>query len=228
MKTSQTRNWFRLIAAFGLAAALAACGSRSDSGRTNIRTATGPGSLLGVSTSGFLDKCSGGQSAVGAVYDDGSTGGFGGSFRDRVGGLVSATMDPSKFGEVSGQYGAQTGIDLRLRLIQMGTGQVDSAQSRIQLVIYDSMVGQPNSSGGTIQPYPITISGSATGMINQSTRQFQVSFTDQYGTLQINGTWDQTQAKGTVVFQNKAHFSGGMPASGTLGVFVFPTCALFQ
>lgn len=227
MKTWMTNSWVRLFFAAVVAVSLVACGSRSDSGRANIRTSTaGTSAALGAAA-GFAEKCSNGQSAVGAIFES-STTQIGGSFRDRVGGLVSATMDPSKFGEISGQYGAQTGIDLRLRLIQQGTGMIDSTQSRIQLVIYDSLVGQSNGSGGTYQPYPITITGSATGQINQASRQFQVAFSDNYGTIQVTGTWDQTQASGTVVYQNKTHFSGGMPASATLGAFVFPACALFQ
>lgn len=228
MKTWTTNPWVRLFFAAALAVSLVACGSRSDSGRANVRaSANGTNSTLGVSTAGFIEKCSSGQSAVGAVFDTTATS-YGGTFRDRVGGLVSATMDPSKFGEISGQYGAQTGIDLRLRLLQSGTGAVDASRSQLQLVIYDSLVGQSNGSGGTYQPYPITITGSATGTINQAGRQFQVAFSDNYGTVQITGTWDQTQASGTVIFQNKTHFNGGMPATATLGAFVFPTCALFQ
>ena len=228
MKTSQRKIWVQVLFVFGLSAVLAACGQRGGStSRSNVRAA-GPGTHLNVSTQGFMSQCSNGTSAVGAIFDGGGTTTVGGSFRDRVGQLVSATMDPASFGDISGQYGAQTGIDLRLRLLALGTGQVDGQQSRLQLVIYDSLVGQPKSSGGTIEPYPITITGSATGVINQATRQFQVSFSDQYGTIQLSGTWDQNQASGTVVFQNRTHFSSGMPASGTLGNFVFPACALFQ
>lgn len=220
----KNKTLLKVFLAIFMASFMSACGGKKGMGRTSIRSASGSG---GISTAGFNQKCANGQSAVGAVFDSGVM--SGGTFRDRVLALVSATMDPSSFGDISGQYGASTGIDMRLRLLVNGSGQVDASQSQVQLVIYDSFVGQTNNAtGSVINPYPITLTGSAVGSVNQATRQFQVTFSDQYGSIRLNGTWNDTQATGVVDFQNTQHYSGGAPASGTLGSFVFPTCALFN
>lgn len=189
---------------------LIACGKSND-GRTTTRGADGASVVTAQ-----MSTCSNGQSAVGYVYSD--TGDLTTSVQE----LVSATINPQFFGEVSGTPGGATGVDLRMR-IKVVNGQINAAATSLQLVIYDSNVGTASTAnpGQTVQPYPITMT-SATQVSNS-----QILFRDQYGTIIVNITNSDSQSiRGTIEFQNSANVVGGQPYSDTLGSFILPACVL--
>lgn len=210
------KAFYQVMSVLVVALSLAACAKKESNNKIRTNGAR-------TDQNASFANCSNGSSSAGQVYDDGTQGG---SFRDRVLALVSATIAPDNFGEISGTPNANTGVDFRLRMKADGSGR-PTGDSRVQLVIYDSYVGTKDSAGQEIRPYPITISGNASGTINQSSRQFDVTFEDGYGRIRVTGNWDGSQARGTVSFVNSKHVSGGAPASGTLGAFILPACGLF-
>lgn len=220
-----------LVACF----ALGACAPKARDNSANIRmdgarpAALSDGSASGVDTSvgAFSNKCSNGTSSVGLIKDDPSLSVGGSTFKSRVGDLVSASLDPQQLGEIEGAGATGTGLDLYVKLKADAQGQVAS-DSALQILIYDSFVGQIDSqSGQQIQPYPIVITKGAQGVLNRSQRSFQVSFSDAYGTVILEGTFDDSMARGTVRFSNTRSFDNGAPRSGQLGQFVIPACNLF-
>lgn len=188
---------------------LIACGKSSPNNST--RGAEGVSALAAQ-----MATCANGQSAVGYVYSDS------GDLTTQAQELVSATINPQFFGTVSGQPGAATGIDLRMR-IKMVNGQVNAAATMMQLVIYDSNVGQPSTvnAGQLIQPYPITM----TQAVQASNSQ--ILFEDQFGRILVNITQTDPQSiRGTIQFENKTNVAGGTAYSDTLGSFILPACVV--
>ncbi len=142
--------------------------------------------------------------------------------KDAVQVLVSPTMDPQAVGDivsimVTGNVGIQA-------------NNVFTADSALQLVITDSYVGHTED-GATIDPITIRLRGNAAGTINFP-QQATVSFTDEYGTITISGTFANASAQnpgtftGRVDFQNKTVVNN--KSGGTLGQFTIPTCAFFR
>lgn len=215
--------------------ALGACAPKARDNSANIRmdgsrpaTSTNGGSSSGIDTTvgTFTTKCASGESSVGLIKDDASLSAGGSTFKSRVGDLVSATLDPQQLGDIAGAGATGTGLDLYLKLKADAQGQI-AAESGLQILIYDSYVGQIDATGVQIQPYPIVITKGAQGLLNRGQRSFQVSFTDAYGTVILEGTYDDSYARGSVRFSNTRAFDGGAPRSGQLGQFVIPSCNLF-
>ena len=201
---------------------LVACGRGESGSSVRMRevsvTDSGSYSQQGLRTAG---NCQANE--VGMIYDSAA----GSQFRDRVAAFVSATMDPNGLGEISGDPNASTGIDLVMSVKVNAQGQVQSG-STLDLGIYDSYVGQNDQNGKLIEPYSLHISQRVQGVANPQTGEFSVQFSDEYGAILFTGKMDQKTIQGTVQFQNSQSYIGGTPASGTLGQFVLPRCAVFQ
>jgi hypothetical protein len=136
------------------------------------------------------------------------------AMRNAVQVLVAPTMPADSVGdinsvEVTGNVGFQS------------NGQVTN-DSVIQLVIRDSYVG--NVDGQTIDPITIRIRG-ATGSI--SNPQANMTFSDEYGTITVTGTWTAQTFTGTVSFVNRKAAENG-DNKGTLGQFSIATCSFFR
>lgn len=231
-----------ILALLGLG--LSGCTKRESSDRvvsargtavTGGTTNPGTGGTSTTPTDGlFVEKCSNGSSAVGYVYDGGVPT-TGESFRDRVAGLVSASLDPQQLGDISGEEGGVTGIDFRLRLKSDGQGGIVATASHMQFMIFDSLVGQLDSAGAQIVPYEITMTKTGdvqnrvevSGNVDQANRTFTVTFRDDYGNISLQGRWDGSVARGTITFENFRSYDNSTPRSGMLGSFAVPTCGLF-
>lgn len=190
--------------------ALAACGKSNSDNRHQTR-----GNGTAPAAQGQNSLCGG---ASGGVYEDGN-----GLFRDNVLGLISATMDPNQFGNISGTPGSNTGVDMSMKLNRSGN-TVHAANSKLRLVIWDSYVGQASQAnpGQTIQPYPVTLDAQS---VVADGNALVVTFGDSYGTIAVRiNEINNNIARGTVSYSNTQHALGGMPASGHLGAFVVPLC----
>lgn len=203
---------------------LVAC---SQGDRSTARTAsTGGNSSAGNGSGtvggGSTNTCPN-TSTVGKIYDPQASA----NFEAQVKAFVSATLNPSSLGSVSGDINATTGIDFTAAFSFDSSGNLNVANTSVNIKIYDSYVGTVYN-GQTITPYSVNFSTAAAGNINRTTGQFQVRFSDAYGDIVFQGTKGASLAEGTVTFQNKTAVSGYSAASGTLGSFKIYNCVLFK
>ncbi len=129
--------------------------------------------------------------------------------------LVSTTIDPLSVGdiqsvEVSGNVG-----------VQNGTGQVLS-DSTLQIVIRDNA---QSSDGTVLEPIVIRIRGASGTAVGY---QANLVFSDEYGTITVTGTYNQSTFTGNVRFSNTAGNGFNGSKTGGLGQFTIPTCAFFR
>lgn len=148
------------------------------------------------------------------------------SFRQRLVDLVSVSLSPDSLGDVSGVYGAATGVQMRLKVRFSSSGQIVSGSSYLEISIYDSYVGQMDQSGNLIEPYVIYLDSVKSGTFTSSTRQINVVFADQYGEISLQGRVQGTDLQGTVSFQNFTAYDSSQPRSGMLGEFIIPACSI--
>jgi hypothetical protein len=149
--------------------------------------------------------------------------------------FVSATMDAEMLGDVSGQVGDSTGVrfwgyaqgagGVRINPYGSNNMNIDTANAELRIVIWDSYAGQYDSEGELVPEYPVHIrtgtSGhSVSGQI--SGNWAKIVFRDQYGWIELNGTFDANYFSGWAWFDN----SGG--SAGHLGDFYIPTCSFFR
>jgi hypothetical protein len=215
MKT-QIRKIMTILVAV---AALSACSKKEDSGVT-ARAGVG---ALGVNSN--VSTCTSTQQSIGRVYENNASGSSY-SFEQRAKGLLSATLNPEVFGTISGNPNeAQSGVTIEGRLRYDANGAVILEQSNLRLTIYDSYVGQKDSSGAAIQPYPINFNAASSGTVNVSTKQFTVLFKDTYGEVTVTGTVNNSTVVGSISYTNYSSYNGGQGASAVLGGFTINTCA---
>lgn len=201
---------------------LVAC---SQEGFSTVRTASNGGATGGNGSAGggFPTSCS--ATTVGKIYDP--AGASSTTFESQVKAFVSATLNPTLLGSVSGDINAATGIDLKGSWTFDASGNLVTTGAAVSIEIFDSYVGTV-SGGETILPYTIDFSSAASGSINRTTGQFTVVFRDSYGSITFAGTKGSTYSEGTVTFANTTAVSGYSPASGTLGSFKINNCALIK
>ncbi len=200
---------------------LSAC-AKKDGGAVRVAgrtTSTG----TGISQGNIPNTCANANMTVGKIYDPYNSP----NFEAQVKGFVSATLDPQSLGTISGNINDRTGIDMIGSFQFDSAGKLVAASSKVLIKIFDSYVGQVYN-GQTIAPYQVEFSQAKEGMIDRTTRQFQVKFQDGYGEITFQGTFDSTVAQGTVYYQNYTAVSGSQPAQGTLGAFRAYTCALIK
>ncbi|MBX2986350.1 MAG: hypothetical protein KF802_00500 [Bdellovibrionaceae bacterium] len=206
-----------------MALTLAACGRGGVQAGSRAALTPDGGGNGGQGASGLLEKCANGQTAYGRVTEQSNSGR---GFQQMVEDFVSATLEPSSIGTVSGQSGASTWVSLRLRL-SVQDGQWQSTRNKMEILIHDSWVGQYNDQGQIIADYPVTLSEASQGRLDATARTFQIVFADAYGSVTLQGQWNDQVATGTVSFQNTKHVTNGTPAGGILGQFSVPTCSIF-
>jgi hypothetical protein len=218
MKTNIRKIMTILVAV----AALSACSKKDDSGVT----ARAGVNALGVDSN--VSTCGSTQQAVGRVYENNASGSSY-TFEQRAKGLISATVDPQNFGSISGNPNdAQSGVTIEGRLRYDANGAVILDQSNLRLMVYDSYVGQKDSAGATIQPYPINFNAATSGTVNVSTKQFTVLFKDSYGEVTVTGTINNSTVVGSISYTNYSSYNGGQGVSAVLGGFTINACALIN
>ena len=127
-------------------------------------------------------------------------------------GFVSAA------GQGSGvQFGGR--VTLQGGSIRFASGPVNQ-QSIIKIQVYDQFSGSSSSS-----PLPAVILSNAQGMVQGNSAS--ITFSDQYGSVRLEGQFDQHFFTGHVSYDNRVRAGGGTPAAGNLGGFKIPTCQFF-
>lgn len=207
----------KMVMSFVVLVTLAACSKGASE-----RSARATDGNLGAT--GNTSTCSSAAQAVGRVYDGGVA--SGGTFEQRVKGLLSATVDPQYFGTISGDGNdPSTGVTIEGRLRYDGAGNVLMNQTNLKLVVTDSFVGQKDSTGAVIPAYPMNFAAASSGTVNVAAKTFTIVFKDSYGEITLNGSFNTSMVTGTISFANSTTvLAGGTPASGTLGAFQIATC----
>lgn len=205
-----------LSALMVLSMALTAC-NKKDEGSA-VRVAGRGGSVVTSAT------CSSGQMATGRIYDPTNSG----SFESVVKVFLSATIAGSNFGRIDGTGTSNNGVFLTPSLQFDGTGNIVKTNSTMLIKIVDSLVGT-QSGDHTIQPYEVQFTNAYSGTINKTSRTFNVTFQDQYGYIQLSGSYDNNYASGTVIFQNYTSVDGTATGSAyRMGTFYVPVCGLLK
>ncbi|WP_413287549.1 hypothetical protein [Bdellovibrio sp. HCB337] len=221
-----TSKFLKLMMIVVTASSLVACSKKASENNLSGRGVNNGGIVGG---SGNAPNCSTSQQSIGRVFESNASG-SGYTFEQRAKGLLSATVDPQFFGTINGSQNntSQSGITLEGRLRYDTNGNVILDQTNMKLLIYDSFVGQTDSSGKTIQPYPINFFAATAGTMNLATKQFTVQFKDSDGDITITGTVNGATVTGSISYQNFKSYNGSTPAAGVLGAFSIPTCAWIQ
>lgn len=221
------QNFNNLIVAVLVATSfgLSACGKQS-SGMTRV---AGTGVIAGGNQSSGVEvtgKCFSGQSTTGKIFD---ANGNSVLFEQQVKSFVSATLDPTAFGTISGAIADSTGVDMVGVFKFDAAGVLMGGDSSVLIKIFDSYTKQPYA-GQTVPPYTIQFGAAHSGSLNVTTKQFVVKFADSYGEITFQGNYDNTKssgvAEGVVSYVNYRAVTGYSPTSGTLGSFRAYTCAL--
>lgn len=212
---------------------LSACAKKSSSSSNRAGTTLRGNALTGANNANISQlsntRCTDGSSGWGRLFDDGTMAGT--AFRDSYANYLSAVMDPQYLGTIDGSStSASTGVNMELKL-KIVNNQLDLSQTRFAMEINDSNVGQVGSDGQPFTAISIPYSNASSGQItnvNGNTGSFQLVFTDSYGTVNVSGTFNGTEARGNVTFNNTASSDGGSVKSGKLGAFYMKSCGLFN
>jgi hypothetical protein len=222
---------------------LTACGKKEKKEPISLRGARGPVSDAGaVPTSGTGSTPGTYQPASGKTWGEITRGTFytQNQFNDLVRYFTSATLnlyaDPPEIGFVSGDSNQSTGIRFWGQVATTTafnptasvSAQVSGASSELRIVIWDAYAGQTNAAGQTIPEYPVHIKGNATGTI--SGNHAIITFNQPgYGTITLDGTFDQNNFQGWARFANEIFWDGQKPgAANYLGQFRVSTCGFFN
>ncbi len=150
--------------------------------------------------------------------------------------FVSASIDPNSLGNIGNA--PNTGILFEgdvvapglLQSLQTGAPVNIDRSSWFGVLIYDDLVGRPDSTGQATPPISVFVGpqkgGVASGQIQGG--RAQIVFQDSYGAIILVGQINQQTFEGEIQFQNSTSVVGGQPASGTLGHFQIATCGFFR
>lgn len=201
-------------------------GSTGDTG-----TVTGSGEVIGGTSNTTWGQMHKGNATQAQFYEG-------------LEGLVSANInsygDPSELGYVSGDVDQNTGVwfwgDVRTTSGYFNpqgnqSAQIETSSAELRIVVWDAYAGKTDAAGNVIPEYPIHIRGASRGYI--SGKNVTLRFEDDYGYIELVGTYDSNYYSGTVSYQNKVFWDGGIRqgvrgAKGVLGYFYVETCGFFR
>jgi hypothetical protein len=151
------------------------------------------------------------------------------AFQQATEGFVSATMDPSTLGRVSGEAAQNTGVRFGGRVsisggfnprdIQSNYGTVSSGS--LKILIWDEFADSGSAEGIKADPLQVY-----QGQVNG--RSVDVTFEDVHGSITFEGEVDGNWFYGLVWYENYGHFNGGSGESWDWGSFFIPTCDFFE
>ena len=155
------------------------------------------------------------------------------AFQQAVKDFLEAQIDPDYVGTVSCQGANQTGVLVGGK-IELANGQalpVNSGQSigkidilptsELLVVVYDKFQDQQNL--GAIPP---TYLKTATGYVQGN--QVFITFSDNYGTITLQGTYDRNNAVLQFQYDTRVTFDGQRGYRGVMGDLHIPTCQFFR
>lgn len=205
---------------------LSACAKKDDSASGRVATRGGNGS--GIVAQNTCANPAQAQ-AVGKIFDSQS---YGSRFEEQVKAFVSATLDPEALGTISGNINDKTGIDFSASFPFDSNNQLIASEASISIKIFDSYAKEPYN-GQVIPPYEVAFSQAKSGTINRNTRQINVVFEDEYGSITFAGQYGVMEGSqgpfvvGKVSFNNYKSVKGS-PQSGQLGDFKIYDCAMIK
>lgn len=208
------------------AAVLISCGNNKNSDPSGRCDATR--NPTGCSSGNVTPQANGDITAQGLFFGQDQY-----AFQSNAEGLVSATVTPGSLGTVNDGTGTpdNTGIVFGAKVL-MSTGQATTAPagtqvaatSRLMVTVYDSLVGQQASNGQVIGPIEIPLS-TASGTAGAGNAN--VTFKDNFGSIQFEGHYTSTTFTGTVTYTNTTVVGGGTPPPPGIFQFSIPTCSFF-
>lgn len=142
--------------------------------------------------------------------------------------MLYSSISPDAVGEIS-----PTNSTIIVGYIEFdGNGNVIAGNSKMGLEVRDSYYNPNSAEAPAIQ---IKLSANS-GQINKNTGQVVIDFKDEFGLIQIRGTYDNAAGagmnsmfRGEIYFQNyKATDSQYSNANGRIGSFVVPKCGFFK
>ena len=151
-------------------------------------------------------------------------------FEQSVRDFLAATIKAEDIGSVSSQGANQTGVlvggKVELQngqsLAALGYGRADiTPTSELLVAVYDKFQDQTN-----LAPLPPVYLKQSSGYV--SGNNVYMDFSDNYGKVHLEGTYDRNIAKLTFTFSTNRTLDGSQPYSGTLGVLSVPTCQFFR
>ena len=158
-------------------------------------------------------------------------------FQKNVRGFVDATLPGDYLGYVGTGFDGRTdsGVFLggKVSLVSgtldpvNGTSRVAiTANSRLLVVVWDEYVGKKDDKGQTLPAIPVYLT-KASGIVEG--KQAKLVFEDEFGTIELEGSFDRDFFDGNIHFDNRKKYDGsGLGSAGTLGGFRIPTCRLFN
>lgn len=193
--------------------------TRSSTNKTNV----GVSNVSIVTNSMCTNNTA--NSRIGVVFDP--SGGYTNDFEYAVKEFASSNIMPNELGTISGNRNdTMTGVRFEATLKASATGEVDLAQAKLKITIYDSFVGQIDSSGRKIQAYFVSFDRAASGKIDMNGGLSTIVFKDNYGEVTLEGRLNQSIFNGIMRFKNYTAVDGGAPGVGDLGAFEISRCGI--
>jgi hypothetical protein len=157
-----------------------------------------------------------------------------GIWQDAISGFTEAKYPPEYLGFVSTTASGGTGAFLGGR-VELQTGVLNAvgsqsanirSDSKLLVEIHDEYTDRPDASGQLVKPLWRAFTG-ASGNV-QGNRAI-IRFTDEYGSVTLDGTFSGQLFYGTFEYDNARTWDGnGAGAAGTIGNFRLPTCQFFR
>lgn len=139
--------------------------------------------------------------------------------------FASATVAPEAIGTIN----TSRAVVLRGN-IRVGAGGVVDPNSKIMIEINDSFVGR-DEDGQILESIKIVLPLDSTQRSVVQNGQATLIFRDQYGSVTLQGSWDNQWFSGTASFVNSTIYQGApagtTPKQGTMGYFYVQTCGFF-
>lgn len=217
-----------LVVFFGMFLMLASCAKKNSSASNRGGTAPRGDQAIDTTAATGIAKCADGvTSADGRIFDDSMTGNI---FRNNWSNFFSAVMADNQLGDLSGaSTSTATGVNVSIKL-RVVNNQLVPSETKLTMRIHDGKVNTPGDDGQLLKEIVVDYTRAQSGEIRNVTNgsgQFSATFLDDYGTVTISGSFNQTTADGTVSFVNSKHYNGEAPKSGNLGRFSLKSCGLF-
>lgn len=203
---------------------LTACGKKEDGATVISRGAAATAAInawaqsSGVALNGNITASSGEQSV----------------FQDALSGFAEGKYAPETLGYVSATYAGGTGVavggrvELQSGVLNMNSGAQSNVRSdgKVLVAIYDEYTNRVDASGELVGPLFRAFT-SASGYVQGNHAVIRLQ--DDYGSIEMEGTFSGSSFYGTFVYDNVRRWDGGgQGAAGKLGNFHVPTCQFFR
>ena len=155
-------------------------------------------------------------------------------FQDAIIDFVTGMLAPEYVGYVSATASGGTGFYFGAK-VELQSGVVNTANTqqvnvrsdaKLYIELRDEFTGRTDSTGAKTPPITRGFS-QASGYV-QGNRAY-LKFTDKYGFVEMEGTFDAQTFKGSFKYDNTTMWDGsGQGHAGPLGQFSVPTCQFFR